>query len=179
MAQTILSLRSQLADTEQRIAEVDARRAYVIRSPTAGRVATLQATLGQAVDPHRLQLEIVPVTADLMAELYLPARAIGFIRNGQPVRILYDAFPYQNFGTYSGRITSISQTMLTAAEAGGPLTLREPAYDVTASLDRGDVEAYGRRIPLQPDMLLKADIILERRSLMRWFFGPLLSLKRS
>lgn len=178
MAQTILGLRNQLADTEQRIAEVDARRAYVIRSPTAGRVATLQATLGQAVDPQRLQLEIVPVSPDLVAELYVPARAIGFIRDGQPVRILYDAFPYQNFGTYSGHITSISQTMLTAAEAGGPLTLREPAYEVTASLDRPSVEAYGHRIPLQPDMLLKADIIIERRSLMRWFFGPLLSLKR-
>ena len=50
--------------------------------------------------------------------------------------------------------------MLTASEAGGPLALREPAYRVTAKLDRPDVEAYGRQIRLQPDMLLKADIFL-------------------
>jgi membrane fusion protein len=174
----LLALHGQLADIEQRIAEIDARRAYVIRSPAAGKVATLQATLGQAVDPQRLQLEIVPADDVLVAELYVPARAIGFVREGQAVRILYDAFPYQKFGTYGGQITGISQTILTASEAGGPLTLREPAYKVTAKLDRPDIEAYGRRIALQPDMLLQADLILERRSLLRWFFGPLLSLTR-
>jgi membrane fusion protein len=177
MAQTVLGLRNQLADTEQRIAEVDARRAYVIRSPTAGQVATLQATVGQAVDPQQLQLEIVPADRNLVAELYVPTRAIGFVREGQSVRILYDAFPYQNFGTYGGRIISISQTILTAPEVGGPVALHEPAYKVTAKLDRPDIEAYGRQIALQPDMLLKADIILERRSLLRWFFGPLLSIR--
>ena len=177
-AQTVLGLHGQLAEIAQRIAEIDARRAYVIRAPTAGKVATLQATLGQAVDPQRLQLEIVPADSSLVAELYVPARAIGFVRDGQAVRILYDAFPYQKFGTYGGRITGISQTILTAAEAGGPVTLHEPAYKVTAQLDRPDIEAYGRRIGLQPDMLLKADLILERRSLLRWFFGPLLSLTR-
>ena len=178
MALTVLGLRNQLADTEQRIAEVDARRAYVIRSPTTGQVATLQATVGQAVDPQRLQLEIVPADGTLVAELYVPTRAIGFVREGQTVRILYDAFPYQNFGTYGGRIASISQTILTAPEVGGPVALHEPAYKVTARLDRPDIEAYGRRIALQPDMLLKADIILERRSLLQWLFGPLLSIRR-
>jgi len=177
-AQTVLGLHGQLAEIEQRIAEIDARRAYVIRSPTAGKVATLQATLGQAVDLQRLQLEIVPADNILVAELYVPARAIGFVRDGQTIRILYDAFPYQKFGTYGGQITGISQTILTAPEAGGPVTLHEPAYKVTARLDRPDIEAYGRRIGLQPDMLLKADLILERRSLLRWFFGPLLSLTR-
>ena len=92
--------------------------------------------------------------------------------------ILYDAFPYQNFGTYGGRIVSISQTILTAPEVGGPVATHEPAYKVTAQLDRPDIEAYGRRITLQPDMLLKADIILERRSLLQWLFGPLLSIRR-
>jgi membrane fusion protein len=178
MALTVLGLRNQLADTEQRIAEVDARRAYVIRSPSTGQVATLLATVGQAVDPQRLQLEIVPADGTLVAELYVPTRAIGFVREGQTVRILYDAFPYQNFGTYGGRIASISQTILTAPEVGGPVALHEPAYKVTARLDRPDIEAYGRRIALQPDMLLKADIILERRSLLQWLFGPLLSIRR-
>ena len=56
--------------------------------------------------------------------------------------------------------------------------MHEPAYKVTAQLDRPDIEAYGRRITLQPDMLLKADIILERRSLLQWLFGPLLSIRR-
>jgi membrane fusion protein len=55
--------------------------------------------------------------------------------------------------------------------------LKEPAYRITASLERSDINAYGKTIPLQADMLLKADIILEKRSLLRWFLDPLLSVR--
>src|SRR5215216_8088227 len=60
MAQKVQALRNDLAATDQRIAEINGRRAYVIRAPTAGRISTLQATVGQFADPRRLQLEIVP-----------------------------------------------------------------------------------------------------------------------
>jgi len=96
---------------------------------------------------------------------------------GQEVRILYEAFPYQQFGTYRGRVKNISQTILTKSDASGPIELKEPAYRITAALDRPDIDAYGKRIPLQADMLLRADIILEKRSFMSWFLDPLLSLR--
>jgi membrane fusion protein len=38
------------------------------------------------------------------------------------------------------------------------------------------VDAYGKRIPLQPDMLLRADIILESRTLMSWLLNPLIGV---
>jgi membrane fusion protein len=171
------SLRNDLSAVEQRIAEVNGRRAYVIRAPTAGRVSTLQATEGQAADPRHLQLEIVPRDTSLQAELFFPTRAFGFVHAGQEVRILYDAFPYQKFGTYRGRIVKVSQTILTGNDAIGPISLKEPAYRVTAALERPDIDAYGQRIPLQPQMLLKADVILERRSLLSWLLDPLLSAR--
>jgi membrane fusion protein len=119
----------------------------------------------------------MPPNSTLKAELYVPTRAVGFVRAGQPVRVLYDAFPYQSFGTYGGRIETVSQTILTASDVSGPISLSEPAYRVTARLDRPDVDAYGRRVPLQPGMLLKADIILEKRSLLKWLLDPLLSAR--
>ena len=177
MAGKIQSLRSELAMTEQRIAEITGRRAYVIRAPAAGRVSTLQATVGQFADPRRPQMEIIPNQSVLQAELFVPTRAIGFVRPAQEVRILYEAFPYQQFGTYRGRVKNISQTILTKSDTSGPIELKEPAYRVTAALDRPDIDAYGKRIPLQADMLLRADIILEKRSFMSWFLDPLLSLR--
>jgi len=80
MEQKVQSLRNDLATTEQRIAEIKGRGAYVIRAPTAGRVSTMQATVGQSADPQRLQLEIIPEDATLRAELFLPARAIASSR---------------------------------------------------------------------------------------------------
>jgi membrane fusion protein len=177
MAQKVQALRNELSAAEQRIAEIKGRGAYVIRAPSSGRVSTLQATAGQNADPQRLQLEIIPEDSVLQAELFLPARAVGFVETGQAVRILYDAFPYQHFGAYRGRVAKVSQTILTSADAAGPIKLNEPAYRVTAVLERPDIDAYGKRVALQPDMLLKADIILERRSLVSWLTTPLRSVR--
>jgi len=177
MAGKIQVLRSELATTEQRITEISGRRAYVIRAPTEGRVSMLQATVGQFADPRQLQMEIVPTESVLQAELFVPTRAIGFVQPGQKVRILYDAFPYQQFGTYSGKVLNISQTILTRSDTFAPIELKEPAYRVTTALDRPDIDAYGKKIPLQADMLLRADIILEKRSLISWLLDPLLSVR--
>jgi membrane fusion protein len=170
-------LRGDLSWIEQRIAEVDGRQAYVIKAPTSGRVSTLQATVGKVADPKHMQLEIIPLDSTLQAELFFPTRAFGFVRPGQQVRILYDAFPYQKFGTYRGSVAKVSHTILTGNDATGPITLKEPAYRVTVLPERPDIDAYGRKMPLQPGMLLKADVILEQRSLMRWLLDPVLSAR--
>jgi membrane fusion protein len=169
--------RNDLSEVEQRIAEIDGRRAYVIRAPRSGRVSTLQARVGQTVNSEHLQLEIMPADSALQADLFVPTRAIGFVRINQKVRILYDAFPYQRFGVYGGQITKVSQAILTKSDMSGPVTLQEPAYKVTVALDRSDVDAYGQKVPLQADMLLRADILLDKQSLLTWLLDPLLSVR--
>jgi membrane fusion protein len=173
----VQALRNELSGVEQHIAEVNGRRAYIIRAPIAGQISLLQASVGQPANPQRLQLQIVPGDSRLQAELFVPTRAIGFVEVGQNVRILYDAFPYQHFGTYSGRIIKVSQTVLMSSDIPTPVTLTEPAYKVIIALDRPDIDAYGKKIVLQPDMLLRADIILERRTLMDWILNPLLNTR--
>ena len=173
-ADRVRALQGELSATDQRIAEINGRRAYVLRAPIAGRVSSLQATVGKPADPRQLQLTVVPEGSVLQAELFVPTRAAGFVRNGQQVRILYEAFPYQNFGTYGGKIVKVSHTVLTPADISAPIEIREPAYRVTVTLDRPDVDANGGRVPLQPDMLLRADIILDSRTLMSWLVNPLL-----
>ena len=53
-------LRNELSTIEQRITEINGRRAFVIRAPMAGRVTALQASVGKMAEPNQLQLEIVP-----------------------------------------------------------------------------------------------------------------------
>ena len=177
IAEKIQLLRNELSSVEQRISEINGRRAFVIRAPITGRVSALQASSGKIAEPNQLQLEIIPAST-LKAELLVPSRSIGFVRVGQPVGIRYDAFPYQNFGRYKGTITEISHNILTRSDvSSGFITLEEPVYRVTAALDRQDVSAYGKSMPLQAGMLLKGDVILDKRSLMQWVLDPLLSIK--
>ena len=83
-----------------------------------------------------MQLSILPTGSLLQAELFVPTRAVGFVRSGQQVRILYDAFPYQRFGSYGGRIIALTRTILTPTDDIGPIALSEPAYKATVALDR-------------------------------------------
>jgi membrane fusion protein len=175
MAQKVQLLANELSTVKQRITEIQSRKAYLVRAPSAGRVATLQSIVGGPADPRRLQMEIVPADSVLQAELFIPTRAIGFVQVGQDVRLLYEAFPYQKFGTYRGRIVQVSETILTGSDIAAPITLKEPVYKATVALERPDIDAGGKRVPLQADMLLTADIILEKRAIASWAFAPVLA----
>ena len=94
------------------------------------------------------------------------------------MRLLYDAFPYQKYGTHGGRVVGVSHTALTSADLSGPISLKEPAYKVLVALDETAIKTHDKRtITLQPDTLLHADIILEQRTIMSWILQPLLSAR--
>ena len=78
---------------------------------------------------RRPLLDILPLKSPLQAVLLVPTRAIGFVRPGQKVRLLYEAFPFQRFGAYSGHVESVSKTILSEADTGSPLQLKEPSYN--------------------------------------------------
>ncbi|MGF9758304.1 HlyD family efflux transporter periplasmic adaptor subunit [Microvirga sp. 0TCS3.31] len=176
-AERLAQLRLSLADRERQRAEAESQRAQVITAPIGGRVTALQAAPGQIVDPTKPLMTLLPDGASLLADLFVPSRAIGFIEPGQRVRLMVDAFPYQRFGTVGGSIETVSQAVLSPDEVIGKVALSEPAYRVTVRLDRQAIEAFGRQIALQPDMTLKADIVLEGRSLVAWLFEPLISVR--
>jgi membrane fusion protein len=176
-AEKVQLLRNELSNVEQKIAEATGRQAFVIRAPIEGRVSALQASPGKVTEPNQLQLEIIPSSFTLKADLFIPSRAVGFVRVGQRVSIRYDAFPYEHFGRYEGQIIEISKNILNTDDAAAaPIKLAEPAYKATVALDRQEIDAYGKHVPLQPGMLLKADVILDHRSLIRWLLDPLLTV---
>lgn len=161
-------LTASQAELRQRLAEVDAQGGQLIRAPMAGRVTSLQANVGQRLDPAKPALTIVPEGATLQAELFVPSRAIGFVAVGQRVRLMYDAFPYQHFGTYGGVVVNVSQAMVTPQEIQGVTPMAEAGYRVSVSLDRGTAEAEANQLSVQTDMNLQADIILEYRTFVEW-----------
>ncbi len=173
LKQEVSNLNDRLSDIAQREARLRTEEANVLRAPVGGRVTALQPAVGQKAEPDVPLLAILPEDDRLEAELLVPARAIAFLEPGQPVRLYYEAFPFQRFGTYRGAVVSVSRSILSPGEMPIPLALEEPAYPVRVRLDEQAVRAYGKRIALQSGMPLQADIILERRSLLDWLLEPL------
>jgi membrane fusion protein len=171
------ALEAQLASLEQRRAQAEAARGYELRASVSGQVSGLQVTAGQSVDPQRPIMTISPGDQPLVAEIYVPSRAIGFIEQGQSVRLLYDAFPYQRFGPSHGIVHSVSGSVLAPNEVAAAIPLEEPVYRVLVTLDAQAVRAFGHEHAIQSGMALTADIVLEERSFLEWLLEPVLAMR--
>jgi membrane fusion protein len=162
------------ASLTQRVSEAEQRRAVLVLAPITGRVAALPVAAGQPVAANATLAVITPVASKLEAELLVPSRAAGFIEPGQGVQLQLHAFPYQRFGVVPGAVKTVSTTVLGPNELSIPgLSLQEPVFRVHVTLSRAAIEAYGKSYPLQPGMLLNADIVFDRRTLLQWLFDPL------
>ena len=170
-------LQNTLTQLDERLIELEGSESYAVKASIDGRVTSVQVHPGQTVSPNTSLLTIIPNDTILYAELFLPSRAIGFVREGQKVMLRYDAFPYQRFGLYEGYVEQVAQAVINPSEAGIPLPTLEPVYRVKVSLSSQSVNAYGKKLTLQAGMSISADIILEERSLGEWLLAPIYSLR--
>lgn len=167
------AVRSSVEGFRLQQSQLKGAQTYVLTAPINGIITALQTSVGRTVDPAVPLMSIVPEDATVHADLYAPSRAVGFVKPGQEVRLLYDAFPYERFGSYTGRIVTISRVALDPRQIDAPFKMDEPVYRLTVVPDQQSVTGYGEKIRLQPGMTLAANIILERRSFLDWLLEPL------
>ena len=172
-----------VAALEQAIAEAEARRQFVVTAPQNGVITAIQVEAGSTVSTTVPLLSIVPAGSRLEAHLFSPSSAVGFVKAGQRVLLRYQAFPYQKFGQYEGKVVSVSRSAISPSELSQQLAgLKSlfdgnaPVYRITVSLASQTANAYGERLPLQPGMQLEADVLMEKRRLIEWVLDPLFTL---
>ena len=178
------AIERDLAALEREAAEQDAARQIVVRAPQDGTISAVLAETGQSVSPASALASLIPAGARLQAHLFAPSGAVGFVRPDQPVRLRYEAFPYQKYGHQDGRVLRVSRTPLAAPELAG-LALpgfgmaeasAEPLFRITVALSPAGPEGFGFGQPLVAGMRMEADVLLERRRLVEWLFAPVLGL---
>ncbi len=173
----IAGLENQKAQIEMQLAAARQEQLGELRAVQKGTVTGLLAKPGESVMQGQNLLGILPENSQMEAIIYLPARAIGLVEEGQRARLRYHAFPYEKFGIYQGSISQLSNNVILPEETAMPGIISEPSYRVVVSLDTQQVTAYGRQLPLRSGMTLDADIIVEERSLLHWLFDPIFSIQ--
>ncbi|ENW7343427.1 HlyD family efflux transporter periplasmic adaptor subunit [Neisseria gonorrhoeae] len=172
-------LNRAITEMNQEILDFDLKSEQTIRASKSGYISTINVDIGQQVEPSKLLLSIVPEQTELVANLYIPSKAVGFIKPKDKVVLRYQAYPYQKFGHATGEIISVARTALGKQELSGlgiiftnPTLLNEPAYLVKVKLEKQTIKAYGENKPLQ----IGADILHERKKLYEWVLDPLYSI---
>jgi membrane fusion protein len=169
------SIAASRAQVAQQAAGNEGARSYALSAPLAGTVTALTVRTGQRVGPQAPIMSIVPEGAKLRAELNVPSQAIGFVKEGQEVRLAIDAFPYQRFGTIEGKIRTVASSPISRQAANGAVIA---LYPVVVELNATGITAFGRQEKLVPGMSLTARIVTEKQSLIEWLFEPLFAVQK-
>ena len=148
--------------------DAGANASFLVTAPEAGTVSGIQVQPGDAVDPGRPLMSIVPDGTRLHARIEIPAAAARFVEPGQTIRIAVDAFPYRSHGTVEARVESVSEGTVPVARPGGS---RDEVLVLRASLAEFDR-------PLRPGMTVSARIPTGTRTLGEWLFEPLVAAVR-
>lgn len=176
-ASKISELKNQVAQIERQRLQLSVAEEVIVRAPTDGVVSSVIMRVGQNVTLQSPLASILPTGSVFEARLLVPTRAIGFVQAGEPVRLRYNAFPYQQFGLYRGKVSKVSRSIVVPGELRLPVQVKKPYYLVTASLAKPYVRAYGKKLPLTAGMTLSADIVLHRERLYEWVLRPIESLR--
>ncbi len=172
-----------LSSNYQELIEMQSKQSITIQAHTSGIVSTVNVDVGQFVDISKPLITILPKNTLLIAQLYVPSQAIGFIKEGDSVLLRYKAYPYQKFGHSKAKVLSVaktawaSQDLKTIGTISGEQQLNnEPVYVVRVLPNKQTIRAYGQDMPLHVGMTLEGDILHETRKLYEWAFEPLFSI---
>jgi HlyD family secretion protein len=161
----IVENEKQVAEIDSRIAQIRQRLRYQeVRATVAGTVFDLQAFNGFVANPSELLLSIVPED-NLVAEVFVTNKDIGFVQDNMRADIRIDSFPFSEFGDIKGAVMSVSSDALPPDEI-----YQYFRFPVTVHLDQQVLSVEDRDIPLKSGMAVSVNIkIRENRKVISLF----------
>jgi hemolysin D len=139
----------------------------ILRAPTDGVVAQLAVhTVGAVVKPADALLVVVPVGSDLMVEARVLNRDAGFVREGQPVQVKLEAFPFTRYGVVHGAIEHISRDAVDDEDRG-------LVFTTLVRLPKPWLTIADHRSLLAPGLAATAEIRTGERRVIEYLLSPL------
>lgn len=162
-------LDQQEHELTRRLAEIDSNMAasqeklsyHEIKAPLDGVIFDLQKkAVGTVVTPKDKLCDIIP-GEDLVAEVFLTNKDIGFVREGLPAIIRFDTFPFREFGEIKGHIIYLAADSLPPNDE-----YKFQRFPAKISLDRQFLMHNGEKLRLKSGMAASINIQIRSRTLL-------------
>jgi hemolysin D len=191
----IEELQSQIIDIQSQAGQAKAliqslqyqRQQRVVVAPANGTLFQLNVQHpGAVLQPGQNIAQISPRQARLVLRARIDNRQTGFLRVGMPAKIKFDAYPFQDYGIQSGRLTWISPTSTQVpvpasdnTPSNDPSTPAPPSsFEVEIQLDRPDIVINNKAIALKAGQTATAEVIIRRRRVLDLFLEPFYKLSK-
>jgi HlyD family type I secretion membrane fusion protein len=168
----LTELQAKVKETQILLEETKAKlRQRFLRAPANGVILALNVRRsGVYTQPGQTIAEIAPQGQPLVISASLPSSEMGFVKVGLPVNVKLDAYPYQDYGIVSGRVSAISSDSKPDQQLG-------QIYRVEVALNRDYVNAKGQTFKFKPGQTAVAEIVTRRRRIADVLLDPLKKLQ--
>ncbi len=144
-----------------------------VLAPTAGVVTFVNyAQAGEKVPDNQPVVGIAASDVRMVLQLEIPEQNRGRLREQMPVKMKFNAFPYQRYGFITGRLEFIAPNTVISPET------KKPVYRGRVGLESYQFEAGGQTHALRYGMRARAEIVIERRRMIDLALAPFKQLKR-
>ena len=145
-----------------------------LTAPIDGVVQQLAVhTIGGVVTPAQQLMLVVPREHQLEVEALVENKDIGFVKEGQPVEVKIETFPFTIYGAIPGKVLTVSDDAIEQERVG-------LVYAARVSMERSTIDLGDKVVTLSPGMAVTVDIQTGQRRLIEFILSPLLkSLKES
>lgn len=172
--------RSRLGREE--VTKSDRRREFQqLKAPIAGTVQQLViSTVGGVVQPAQALMVIVPDDAQPVVEANIMNRDIGFVREGQQVRVKLEAYPFTDYGVIPGVVETISRDAIDLSQPGTPQrddkgrpVQQGLVYAARIRLLQRSIHVVGRDQIIGPGLAVQAEIVTGKRRIISYLLSPI------
>ena len=172
----ITTLTSEIAQTKSKIESLKFQlQQRVIKAPIDGIVFDLPIqTAAEVVQPGDKIAEIAPLGEHLVLRGQILTAESGSLQKGMPVKIKFDAYPFQDYGLLSGKLVEISPNSKITENQQGQVT----TYDIEVELDRSCIATSSDCIALRPGDTAIAEIIVRQRRIIDFILDPFKKLSQ-
>ena len=172
----IATLTTEIAQSESQIASAQYElKQRKIKAPVRGMVFDLPIKKsGEVLQPGDAVAEIAPEDSPLVVIAEMATAESGSLTTGMPVKLKFDAYPFQDYGIITGELTTISPTsQITKTEQGDVAN-----YNLEIELERDCLPKADQCIPLRPGDTVTAEVIVRQRRLVDFILDPFKKLQQ-
>jgi hemolysin D len=150
-----------------RFENIDKDNFLLIVAPVSGIVTDLTSTQpGDKVQANTPLGGIAPSSSRSIVKVEIAENDRAFLREGLPVKLKFNAFPYQRYGVIHGTLEYVSPATKLASQT------KQPVYEARVSLERDYYKVAETKYPLRYGMTAAVEIVVRERRLIDLALDP-------
>ena len=150
-----------------RFENIDKENFLLIIAPVDGVITDVTSTQpGDKIAANAPLGGIAPKGAKPIVKIEIAERDRAFLKEGLPVKLKFNAFPYQRYGLINGTLEFISPATKPSPET------KQPVYEGRIALERDYYLVSDTKYPLRYGMTAIAEVIVRERRLIDLALDP-------